>query len=277
MMTTPAIETENNLLSSINDLPIVDAFRFPTNTADESSLFTARGCERDIENLPQIAHSGYALFDRQALAGFGHDKNDSHSVGFSSDSWFCLLELHQERGREQVSRLKQLGFAGVVIHPYLQKIQTEEQIKTAIGLCTEASRQGLLILICTAYGSELLFDIQPLRIAQRIVQVVATPVILVHGGGAKVVDALLLAAAFPHVMLDMSFSLNYWKGSSVEQDFAFAIQKLGSERWLFASDAPFVSQAQAVSDHIDFFVKYRFSDKVILNVMSDNAKRLFFH
>jgi predicted TIM-barrel fold metal-dependent hydrolase len=43
----------------------------------------------------------------------------------------------------------------------------------------------------------------------------------------------------PQLYFDSSFTLSYWKGSSVEQDFAFAIKKLGGDRVLFGSDYPY--------------------------------------
>ena len=63
--------------------------------------------------------------------------------------------------------------------------------------------------------------------------------------------------------METSFSLNYWIGSSVEQDIAFSIKKLGVERWLFGSDAPFIEIERAIKEQLNFFDKWKFSEKEI--------------
>jgi len=252
---------------------IVDAFRFPSSIANEDQLFRwspeklSLDSKMGTEN--KVTHNCYALFDNseEALLQW---KNST----WRDSSWLSLLAISAATGFHQLDTIKTLGFKGVVLHPYLQNID-EKKIHVVIELCRQASQLGLLIVVCTAYGGTALYDIQPLRIAQRIADIVTTPLILSHAGGAKVLDAMLLAEAYPHLLLDTSYSLSYWLGSSVEQDFAFAMKKLGCQRWLFGSDAPFLSQQDAIRDHMLFFKRHSFSETEIDQIMWRNSKQLY--
>jgi predicted TIM-barrel fold metal-dependent hydrolase len=80
-----------------------------------------------------------------------------------------------------------------------------------------------------------------------------------HGGGRQVLEAMLVAADAPQVLLETSFSLPYYVGSSVDTDFAFAMRKLGAARWMFGSDAPFVPLGESVERTREFFDRHHFT------------------
>jgi predicted TIM-barrel fold metal-dependent hydrolase len=98
-------------------------------------------------------------------------------------------------------------------------------------------------------------------------------VVFSHGGGAKVLDAMLAADAFPNVLLETSFSLSYWLGSSVETDMAYAMRKLGAHRWLYGSDAPFIPMVTALNDHLRFFERHGFAQCDVEAIMGGNARK----
>ncbi len=132
----------------------------------------------------------------------------------------------------------------------------------------------MFVILCTAYGSRKIYSHQSLPLAAAVAAEVDCPVVLAHCGGAKIVEAMLLADAYANIFLETSFTLPYWMGSSVETDIAFAIRKLGPERWLFGSDAPFVPMGNALAAHRDFFLKHDFSEYQIEQIMGGTALRL---
>ena len=97
---------------------------------------------------------------------------------------------------------------------------------------------------------------------------------MAHSGGALVLDALSLAMAANNLYLETSLSLDFWQGSSVEKDFAFAFKKLGSERCLYGSDAPFVGLKESLEVANDFFKKYNFAEKDIKNILFNTAAKI---
>ena len=60
----------------------------------------------------------------------------------------------------------------------------------------------------------------------------------------------------------------------METDLAFAIRKLGSARFMFGSDCPFVPQARALAGIRGFLERHRFSDADRRNLLWKTAESL---
>jgi len=85
----------------------------------------------------------------------------------------------------------------------------------------------------------------------------------------------LLALEKKNVWLDTSFSLPYYLGATIEQDFAFMMQKLNYERVVFGTDHPYIPFSDAFTAHISFFVKYNCSVEHQEKVCYKNALEVF--
>jgi len=62
-------------------------------------------------------------------------------------------------------------------------------------------------------------------------------IILAHAGGHRVMDALAVAQTHPNVYLELSHVLAYFKGTSLEGDFTFVINRL-DRKLIYGSDFP---------------------------------------
>lgn len=259
---------------------VVDMDAHPVAVASERTLFDlsaepldGRCAELDHQGHGHdVGHTLVQIYDSGVLT---REQDRAALVRLSRRRWsFALLpDLDAPNHAASFAEAKRLGFAAVTLHPYLQRIRSD-CAETAIAVAREAERQGLFLCLCTAYGTKDLYRYDNLNLAVRVAEAVTCPVVLLHGGGAKVLDAMLIADAFPHVYLETSFSLPYWEGSSVETDLAFAMRKLGARRWMFGSDAPFVSLPDALSAHQRFFKRHRFSDKDRELIMGGTAREL---
>src|SRR5687768_17037322 len=101
------------------------------------------------------------------------------------------------------------------------------------------------------------------------------PIVIVHSGGYRVIEAMLLADSKPNVWLDTSFSLPYYIGSSVEKDYAFAYKKIGTNRIVYGSDHPYNSFDEALHIHQSFFDRYNFTQAQQDDIFFNNAVQLF--
>ncbi|MEP6916993.1 MAG: amidohydrolase family protein, partial [Acidobacteriota bacterium] len=184
--------------------------------------------------------------------------------GFSrttSPSQFPIALAIDFRRADAVSRLERARAAGVAalkFHPYLQQIVPADY-ERASSLARDAERLGLFVMVCCSYGTRALERHDGVRLAARLACEVRCPIVMSHGGGRQVLDAMLVAADAPHVLLETSFSLPYYVGSSIDIDFAFAMRKLGPSRWMFGSDAPFVPLAESIARTRDFFDRHHFT------------------
>jgi predicted TIM-barrel fold metal-dependent hydrolase len=252
----------------------VDAFRFSLERASERDLFDLSNQNMAALPLPQgCRHALYALFDSEVITRGNQAEAIRKATASNRASFSYLAPLDQVDAEERISEAARLGIKALVLHPYLQNI-VGARLERAIVLASVAEKLGLFVQVCTAYGSRQIYAIRPLDVALAVAEAVNCPVVLTHGGGAKVLDALLIADALPNVVLDTSFSLSWWLGSRIEDDFAFAMRKLGLNRWMYGSDAPFKSFEQSTQDHMSFLSRHGFSDSECEALMSTTAAKL---
>ncbi len=253
---------------------IVDMFLHSIGEAREDLLFNlpSGSFENVVYNSQQslkkykIDSAMMVIFDNNILpAKSAFNKRENANLFLS-----LVPDLRRENPVDQVAWFHSYHAVSLTFHPYLQTIGPA-QYTLVRDLAREAERLGMFICICTAFGSKQLYRYSSLELAVYLAESVRCPIILSHAGGAKVLEAMLIADAYPNIYLETSFSLPYWMGSSIEMDFAFAIKKLGIRRWMFGSDHPFVDMLEAVNCHLSFFKKYKFKDKDIESIMGANA------
>jgi predicted TIM-barrel fold metal-dependent hydrolase len=180
--------------------------------------------------------------------------------GFSRTRFPIALAI-DFRGPDAEGRLERAHAAGVAalkFHPYLQQIVPADYARAA-ALSRAAERLGMFVMVCCSYGTRALERHDGVRLAARLAGDVRCPIVMSHGGGRQVLDAMLVAADAPQVLLETSFSLPYYVGSSIDTDFAFAIRKLGASRWMFGSDAPFVPLGASIARTREFFDRHHFT------------------
>ncbi len=257
----------------------VDFFAFPVEKADESTLFDLSGInlEKCLEQIVtnnsalHIKHAMLAVFDAASLSR--NEEIETYRKAVAGGHLSFSVMPRQKDWRADQEKAAALDFKSIVLHPYLQNLEAGS-LEWVVDCALEVERLGLFICVCCAYGGRNIYQNDPLRTVVAVADAVKCPIVITHGGGGKVKDALLIAGAFDNVLIDTSFSLPWWTGSSVENDFVFAMRKLGSERWMFGSDAPFVPVGQALDEHIAFFARHGFTDTEKQNIMRGTASRL---
>ena len=173
-----------------------------------------------------------------------------------------------------LSRLRAAGVNGVKFHSYVQEISRGD-IPMAVQAAKAAAALGFFICIDASYGTSRMYEFDNLLLAAEIINTVSSvPVIILHSGGARCWDAMLLADGTPNVYLETSFSLSYYEGSSIEGDFAYIYRKVGCDRVLFASDLPYVGFSDALECANRFLDRHGFKDEERNAILGGNAARL---
>jgi predicted TIM-barrel fold metal-dependent hydrolase len=252
---------------------IVDCFVHPAAAPNEAGLFTVNAVSLAID-LPAISGVMSELkVERALLALFRPQSHaDVRRIGGERFVATVLANFREQDALDQLRAMAAKGLRSITFHPYLQNMSRSDWPQ-AMSYAQDAARLGMFVCICTAYGSRDIYRVEVLPFATVVAEAVTCPVVLSHGGGAKVLDAMLVADAFPNVLLETSFSLTYWLGSSVEIDMAYAMRKLGAHRWLYGSDAPFIPMATALNDHLRFFERQGFAQGEVEAIMGDNARK----
>lgn len=172
-----------------------------------------------------------------------------------------LIDPLAEDAFEQVERVDESNGLGVKLHPYVQRIGREEHIPRIRDVLAEVDHRDLLTIIDCSYGAEHMYEVNGVRLGHALAEDVSSPIILAHGGGAKIHEAFLTADTFQNIYLDTSFSIPYWSGSSVSDDFAFAMEKMDMDRWVWGTDRPFATHQESVEATERLLSDHGLSDK----------------
>ena len=122
-----------------------------------------------------------------------------------------------------------------------------------------------------------MYDFDNLKLVAFLSQnIQKSPIIILHSGGARIFDAMLIADACPNVFLETSFSLEYYKGCSLEKDMLYAYKKLGANKVIYASDYPAVGTLQeSINNQINWLGQCDFSDTELEKVFFHNSMKIF--
>ena len=186
-----------------------------------------------------------------------------------------LFDFTASNPTDHIRNLLESGVNSVTFHSYFQKI-TDDLHSCVLGVAKAAASLEVPILIDSSYGSTDMYRCNNLTLAASILsEVSSVPVVLMHSGGARAMEAFLLADVCPNVFLDTSFSVPYYMGSTIEKDLAFAYRKIGVDRVLFGSDFPYVNLQDSIIKTRLFFERNGFSDAEIDTAFSNTPKKVF--
>lgn len=185
-----------------------------------------------------------------------------------------LIDFRDKKASNHIEIAYDQGVRGLKFHSYVQKID-DRYFNTIVSLSKKAEDLGMFIAIDASYGSLDMYKCDNLKLVSEIARVVKkAPLIILHSGGARVLEAMLLADSQKNIYLESSFSINYYKGSSIEVDFAFAYKKLGPHKILYGSDCPYIGIDENIDFTLEYLQQHNFSSSDIDQIMFHNADEL---
>ncbi len=210
------------------------------------------------------------IFFKNDLSSFISNINNDFQGSLIS----ALIDFRQQNVYEYLEIAVKSGIKAIKFHSYHQKISNSDFIDIT-KICKYAEKHNLIICIDTSYGTSKMYEYDNLKLACFISDFITkTPIVLLHSGGARIIEAMLLADEKKNVFLETSFSVLFYLNSSIEQDFAFAYKKIGLDKILYGSDFPYVPLEDSIAKTIVYFEKYNFTSKEIEKIMYDNATNL---
>ncbi|WP_392534981.1 amidohydrolase family protein [Nostoc sp. C117] len=222
----------------------------------------------------ELAGANFMLFNQELLQG---SLKNFHELCTAKLAYTILTTLIDFRRQDIVPYIEKAiaeKVRAIMFNSYLQKI-TESDFQDVLRVCQFAEANKMLICIDASYGTSKMYSYDNMKLACFIADFVSrVPIVIIHSGGYRILEAMLLALDKHNIYLDTSFSLPYYVGSSLEQDYAFAYKKIGVHRILFGSDHPYVPFSEALIQHLQFFEKYKFTESEIEQVMYYTAINL---
>ena len=145
---------------------------------------------------------------------------------------------------EAVTGLRADGFLGLKLHPRLGHYDPLDP--RSIAAIRSACDCGLVVFLDTLFR-------QPERVVRHTTDVIdevakvstGGKVVLLHGGGPAMLEVFELVRIHAHLILDVSFSMMRYRGSSLDADIRFLFWQL-DQRVTIGSDMPEYTPEQAL-------------------------------
>ncbi len=190
---------------------------------------------------------------------------------FEQTYFTAVINFRDGLFRDAIDNAIDQGITGIKFHSYIQSI-ADEDFEDVLQVAQYAQDKGLYICIDTSFGTSKMYVHDNLKLAAYLSDhIIRIPIILLHSAGARIFEAMLLAEDKHNIILETSFSLPYYAGSSLEADFAFAYRKIGTDRILYGSDFPYVSLEESIEFVTGFLEKYSFTLRETEDIMYNNA------
>jgi len=224
-------------------IPIFDCLTHPT--MDGGWLRPGEAGQNRIERLlEQMETTGVRWALAVGMGGVGGYREEdytalirSHSRRLFPVAYVDFDHLQDGCAEDYVRRLQVLGYVGIKIHPRRAAV-TYADARVA-EVIRAANARGLAVLVCT-YGFEAGVNCQKNSLeglVELLVQVREERLILLHGGTVRLLELAEVARSFRNVLVDLSFTLCKYAGSSLDLDIAYLFRTF-DQRICVGSDSP---------------------------------------
>lgn len=236
---------------------------------------TMEAAQKELDEL-KLVLSGYGIKQAVLYMIGDHDfERGFYKLDFGEKIIpSCMLDprLPAPVLEEQIAACRQAGVRILKLLPYEQHIMRAEYPLVA-DFAQIAQGFGMTLTVCCAYGSADIYNTNGVELAAYILEHGFTnPLILAHGGMVRVLDAYSLMDVYDNLYMDISFTLPFWKGSSVIQNYAFVLKHLSCERTFYGSDYLYISMEDSIQSFNWFCEEYQFDAKEKEMLLETNFK-----
>lgn len=170
----------------------------------------------------------------------------------------------------ELERLRASGAWGLKLHPRLHDYHLDS--KECVTLLGIADKLKMPVMVdCFPDGKSISLGNTPEIFAFLAEKLPDLRIAIGHSGGHRILDALMVAKSFKNIYLDLSFTLLYYRNSSVIRDIAYAIQNMNAERIFWGSDYPDRGYKETVDLSIKEFKAMNLPEKLLKPILENNA------
>lgn len=191
-------------------------------------------------------------------------------VGFASVNPWNTGAAMEELERA----VHELGLRGLKLHPRLQEFGVDDL--NLVRPLVERAAQLRIPVVVDAFpqGADWYKRREVEMIGALASAVPQATLIMAHGGGFRVWEAFVVLRSCRNVLIDLSLTPHFFRGSRIVQDLAYVVRRLGPERVLFGSDFPDVPLDTAVHEAEEILTEAGFDTEARSLVMGGNMSRL---
>lgn len=225
-------------------IPIFDSLSHPTINKDWilPKYAGASAIESLIGQMKEANIKKSLAVGMKGIGGYDQDRFISLVLPFSDYlvpiAYYDFSE-NDETGiiDLQLRRLKEQGYKGIKLHPRFSDFAlTSDKLAYTINKATELE---LVSLLCTYFthnsGTAANNNIETL--CALLMKVQESRLVLLHSGTTHILDMIDVGRSFKNVLLDMSFTMSKYEGSSIDLDLKFAFRTF-DQRVCIGADWP---------------------------------------
>ena len=154
----------------------------------------------------------------------------------------------------QLRSIKDKGYVGIKLHPRIGNIMLDDDcLPFVIDLANE---MGLAVLLCTYfYSNKQSCSVNNVAAIGDLLMKVneKSKVVLLHGGGVRLLEMMEIVRAFPNTLLDLSLTMCKYSGSSLDLDISYMF-KMFDRRICVGTDHPEFSH-KLLRERFDYFAE----------------------
>jgi predicted TIM-barrel fold metal-dependent hydrolase len=200
------------------------------NGRDDASL------QRLIDELDR------AHVDRACLVGLPGVVDNSYLIECAGRSGQRLVPIAGVDPRDpndhagEMRGLAQSGFRGIKLHPRLGGYDPLDA--RVVDIMRAAGQAGLVVFLDTLFRQRAHPGRSAVDVIDRLAaQCPMASIVALHGGGVELLEVAQVVKAHPNVVLDLSYTILAYAGSSVDLDLGWVLRYL-DRRVIVGSDMP---------------------------------------
>jgi len=214
-------------------------------------------------NIPDPIFQGKDGFSNEDVINCSKKYNDFFYV-------FPSLNPNFPKAINQLKYYKNLGAKGIKLHPRLHNYHIEK--KECIDIVKKAGYMKLPVMICYfPDGINLKLGNTAVSIGRLADHAPDTKIAIGHAGGHKILDHLMIIKSCKNLYLDLSFTLLYYRGSSVINDIEYSIKNIKAQRILWGTDYPDRPYAESVEASLSVFEKMKIDFNLKHRILNENC------
>ena len=186
------------------------------------------------------------------------------------DNFYPLLHISKKQNlSNQLKKIKKNNLKNIKIHPRFLEKKIEKNFSFYKKIFIFCEKNNINIFLCTfsSWNDEVLEKDELDLIAKLSNILKKSKLILMHGGGVKILRYYEKFRFKENVFLDLSYTLQHFKNTSLINDIIFCIKNL-DKRIIFGSDYP--SKKMSNYYNIISFLEKKITRKKISNIIFDN-------
>ena len=225
-----------------------------------------REMERGATRACLVNIAGYQ--NNETLAEFASKHPDLFVpiAGFDPSKYGNLPQIKSE-----ISKLSDRGFAGIKLHPRLNSYDPLDE--RCLATIQDAGNAGLVVFLDTLFRQKKVITRHPADIIDAIaIECPQTKIVLLHGGGSHLLEMFEIVRMREKLLLDISFTILRYAGSSIDLDISFLCQTL-DQRLTVGSDFPEYTPFQAKEQL--FKLTPNLAPEKLENICFRNLEKLF--